>query len=125
MAQKQRKETPKKEAQKKAEESFEWTPPDFNEREFLEKDIKGTKALMITALVSITCGIIAFATQSISWPIGLVVILAGMLALKYIYPIFKINLKDLDKKAWAGNLFMFFLLALGIWIMLLNPPFSG
>jgi hypothetical protein len=125
MAQKKKKEPQKKEALKKQEESFEWTPPDFNEREFLEKDIKGTKILMVSALVSVICGVGAFATQGIAWPLGLVVILAGMGLMKFIYPLFKIDIKGIEKKTWAGNLFMFFLLALGIWIMLLNQPFSG
>ena len=124
MAQKKKVEPQKKEAHKKPEETFEWTPPDFNEREFLEKDIMGTKVLMVTALISILCGIVAFATQTVYWAIGLVVILAGMVLLKYIYPLFKIDLKSIEKKGWAGNLFMFFLLALGVWIMLLNPPFA-
>lgn len=124
MAQKKKKEPQKKEAQKK-EETFEWTPPDFNEREFLEKDIKGTKALLVSAMISVVFGVLAFFTQSFYWPAGMVLILIGMLSLRYIYPFFKIDLKDLDKKAWAGNLAMFFLLALGVWIMLLNPPFSS
>ncbi|OPY33197.1 MAG: hypothetical protein A4E32_00871 [Methanomassiliicoccales archaeon PtaU1.Bin124] len=124
MAQKKVKEPQKKEARKKSEESFEWTPPDFNEREFLEKDIRGTKILMVSAMMSVICGAVAFAFQSVSWIIGLVVILAGMISLRYLYPMFKLDLKDIDKKTWAANLFMFFLLSLGIWIMLLNPPFS-
>lgn len=114
----------KKEPLKKEEEVFEWTPPDFNEREFLEKDIKGTKTLFVTALVSLVCGILAFLTNEVNWVIGIFVIIAGMISLKYIYPMLKIELKDIEKKTWAGNIAMFFLLSLGIWILLLNPPFS-
>jgi uncharacterized membrane-anchored protein len=118
MAQKKRKDPRKKE-----EPEFTWTPPDFNEREFLEKDIKGTKALWVTALMALVFGIVAFLSQSVHFAVGLIIIVAGMYLLKFLYPLFKIDLKDLDKKAWAGNLFLFFLLSLGVWIILLNPPF--
>jgi hypothetical protein len=114
----------KKEPQKKEEEAFEWTPPNFDEREFLEKDITGTKTLFVTALVSFVCGILAFLTTGLSWIIGIGIMVAGMISLKYLYPLFKLKLKDIDKKTWAGNLAMFFLLSLGLWILFLNPPFS-
>jgi hypothetical protein len=114
----------KKEPQKKEEEAFEWTPPDFDEREFLEKDINGTKTLFVTALVSFVCGVLAFLTTGVSWVLGFVVMIAGIVSLKYIYPLLKLPLKDIDKKTWAGNIAMFFLLSLGLWILFLNPPFS-
>ncbi|QLH74505.1 MAG: hypothetical protein HPY73_02925 [Methanomassiliicoccales archaeon] len=118
MAQKKKKDSQKKEPE------FTWTPPDFNEREFLEKDIKGTKALWVTALIAPLFGIMAFLTQPIHFAIGLLLIIVGMVSLKYIYPLAKIDTKEIDKKGWAGNLFLFFLLSMGVWIILLNKPFS-
>lgn len=120
MAQKKRKESHKKE-----EPEFTWTPPDFNEREFLENDIKGTKVLWVTALVATMFGVFAFLAQiSIHYAVGLLLIVAGMIAMKPVYKLLKIDPKVLTKTAWAGNLFMFFLLSLGVWMILLNPPFS-
>jgi hypothetical protein len=118
MAQKKRKEEPAK------DEKFEWVPPDFNEREFLEKDIKATKLLLVTALMGFILAIIAALTTPISAVIGAVVILGGAVALKWIYPLFKISVKDLDKKTWASNIVLLLLLALGVWIVLMNPPFA-
>jgi hypothetical protein len=37
---------------------------------------------------------------------------------------FKINVAEIDKKGWLGNIGMFFFLFLGTWIILLNPPFT-
>jgi hypothetical protein len=114
----------KKEPQKKKEEEFEWTPPNFNEREFLEKDIRGTKTLLVTALISLICGILAFLLGEIAWLLGMVIIIAGIISLKYLYPLFKLDPKEIEKKSWAGNIAIFFFLSLGIWILLMNPPFS-
>jgi hypothetical protein len=122
MAQKKNKEPQK--SQEKKEEKFEWTPPDFDERDFLTKDMKGTKVLLVTALFSFIAGIVAFMFTDTSWILGLAVIIGMIVALRYIYPIFKIDVKALEKKTWAGNIAMCFLLALGIWIVLMNPPFS-
>jgi hypothetical protein len=122
MAQKQKKEPQK--SQEKKEEKFEWTPPDFDERDFLTKDMKGTKVLLVTALFSFIAGIVAFLLTDTSWFLGMAVIIGTIIALRYIYPIFKIDVKAIEKKAWAGNIAMCFLLALGIWIVLMNPPFS-
>jgi hypothetical protein len=122
MAQKKKKEPQK--VQEKKEEKFEWTPPDFDEREFLTKDMKGTRVLLITALFSTIAGIVAFLLTGTSWYLGVVVIIGIIVSLRYIYPLFKIDVKAIEKKAWAGNIAMFFLLSLGIWIVLMNPPFS-
>jgi len=114
----------KKESHKKEEPEFTWTPPDFNEREFLEKDIKGTKALWVTALMAVVFGVVCYILQiAVHYALGLLLIVVGMGLLKYIYPIFKLDTKDITKGGWAGNLFLFFVLSLGVWIILLNEPF--
>lgn len=112
----------KKEAEKK--EDYEWTPPDFNEREFLEKDIRLTKILLVTAGLAVIFAIVAFALTGYDWLIGFAAIVAGAVALRYIYPFFKIDVKSIEKKTWISNIVLFMFMALGIWILLLNPPFS-
>jgi len=122
MAQKKKKEPQK--SQEKKEEKFEWTPPDFDEREFLTKDMKGTRTLLVTALFSTIAGIVAFLLTDTSWYLGLAVIIGLVASLRFIYPLFRIDIKAIEKKAWAGNIAMFLLLSLGIWVVLMNPPFS-
>lgn len=106
------------------EPKYEFVPPDFDEKTFLEKDVEGTKTLMITALVAIVFGVLAFLLTDISAIIGGVLIVVGAVALRYIFPLFKVNKNRVENKTMIGNYALMFLLALGIWIMLLNPPFS-
>jgi uncharacterized membrane-anchored protein len=107
------------------EEEYEWVPPEFDEKAFLLKDIVGTKALMITAAMAIVFGIISFAVgATINNYVGFLAYIAGAIVLNYSYKYLKINRADIDKKTMIGNVALYFLLALGIWIVMMNPPFS-
>jgi uncharacterized membrane-anchored protein len=107
------------------EEEYEWVPPEFDEKAFLLKDIVGTKALMFTAIMAIVFGIVSFAVGAvINNYVGFLAYLAGAIALNYSYKFLNINRADIDKKTMIGNVALYFLLALGIWIVLMNPPFS-
>ena len=44
--------------EKEVEEEYEFIPPEFDEKEFILKDIYGTKVLMAVALLSIIIGIL-------------------------------------------------------------------
>jgi hypothetical protein len=117
MAQKKRKVEEKKEPQ------YEFVPPDFDEKDFLEKDIGATKITMLSFVWGIVFGVVAGLTNSISPFIGLLLIFVGIYLMKYFLQAFKINTAEIDKKGWLGNIVMFFFMLLGTWIMLINPPF--
>jgi hypothetical protein len=106
------------------EEKYEFVPPDFDEKAFLRKDMLGTKALMITTLVAIVVGILAYFLGNVYVLLGGAIIVFGAALLRWIYPIFKIQPKDVEKKMIAGNIVVLMVLSLGIWIMLMNSPFS-
>lgn len=118
----------KKKRKDEKEETYEWVPPEFDERAFLEKDIVVTKSLMITALLAIAFGILAFAVGDAAGSLvgflvyiaGAIVVIRGLPKL----PFLKIKEEDIDKKTLAGNVALYVLLALGVWILLMNPPFS-
>ncbi len=117
MAQKKRKEP-------EVKEEYNFTPPDFNEREFLEKDITVTKTVLISALLAVVFGAVAYLTTGLTFVIGLLIIVIGAVALKYIFKFLPFDLSVVENKTWLGNGAMFFFLALGIWVLLLNPPFG-
>jgi hypothetical protein len=114
----------KKRKEEAEEEKYEWTPPDFDEKGFLEKDMRGTKALFVSMLIGLILGIIAYLTTGFTPYIGIIVIFGGALLLRFIFPFFKIEFASLEKRTLLGNYIMLIFLALGVWIILLNPPFS-
>lgn len=117
MAQKKRKEP-------EVKEDYNFVPPNFNEREFLEKDIAVTKTFLFSGLIAVLLGAAAYFTTSIHFIIGLILILAGVVALKFIFSVLPIDISSVENKTWIGNGVLTFFLALGIWILLLNPPFG-
>jgi len=118
----------KKRKGEKEEEAYEWVPPEFDEKAFLENDIKGTKSLMISALLAVVFGIIAFGVGMLLGDLqvlAFVIIVAGAALLPRLYPLLKIDPSVISKGLLAGNIAIFILLALGIWIMLMNEPFTA
>jgi len=115
----------KKRKSEEKEEEYEWVPPEFDEKEFLQKDIKGTRALIITVLSCVIFAIIGFLLgTAVHWALGLVVLFVGIFLLRYIFPIAQVDSAALETKSMIGNYALFFLLFIGLWVLMMNPPFS-
>jgi len=108
------------------EETYEFTPPEFDEREFLLKDLYGTKVLMVAAVLAIIMGILAFCLHRATdiYAVGLLLLFLTIVAFKQILGLLKFRIDLMDQKTLIGNYILFLFLALGVWIILLNPPFS-
>jgi len=105
-------------------EKYEWKPPDFDEKGFLKEDIKGTKALLVAAVLGIVAGIVAYALTGISVILGVIVLFAVAILLKKILALLRMDLEGIKTTTILGNAVMMFFVALSIWIILMNPPFS-
>ena len=108
------------------EETYEFVPPEFDEREFLLKDIYGTKILIVVSLLAVAIGFIASCLHKYTgyWELGLLLIILTVVALKQLLVLMRFRADLLDVKTLVGNYILFFFLALGIYIILLNPPFT-
>jgi hypothetical protein len=116
----------RKKKKEEKEEEYEWVPPEFDEKAFLRKDMAGTKALILTVLAAVLFGTLAFLIGvSVNPAGGILALIVGAFSLKYIYKLFKIDPAIIDKKLYVGNIAIFLLLFLGVWILLLNEPFSS
>ena len=114
----------KKRKDEEVEEKYEWVPPEFDERSFLKKDIVGTKALMYTTLVAIIFGALSAVVSNFFGSIvGFVIYLGGVVFLNYSFKYARIRTVDVDKKTTIGNIALYMLLALGVWILFMNEPF--
>jgi 4-hydroxybenzoate polyprenyltransferase len=114
----------KKRKDEEKEEEYVWVPPEFDEKAFLTKDIGGTKALMFAALMAFLFGLLASVIGNAAGAIvGFVVYIAGVFIMFYSFRFLKIRTEDIDKKTLIGNIALYMLLGLGIWILFINPPF--
>jgi len=105
------------------EETYEFRPPEFDEREFLLKDLYGTKVLMIAAALAIVAGIIARFIGEIHFAVGLLFLFLVIFGFKHILALMKFRVDLMEQKMLIGNYILFLFLSLGIWIILMNPPF--
>ena len=115
--------------EKKAqEEEYEFVPPEFDEEEFIRKDLYGTKVLLIVACFSIIIGILcsclqlSFSDKTGLW-LGLLLLFLGIAAIKPMLRLFRFDPELLERKSMVGNYILYLLLGLGIWILMVNPPF--
>jgi hypothetical protein len=109
------------------EEEYEFRPPEFDEKEFIQKELADTRTVIFTVLYAILLGVVAgllsAADRGFMGPAFLISI-AGMFSLPWIYPILGIDSKAFQKRNWLGNIGTFFFTFLAIWILLLNQPFA-
>lgn len=111
-----------------AEEEYEFVPPEFDEKEFILKDLYGTKVLLVVALMSIVVGILCSCVQK-AFPdfglyLGLALLFLGAFAQKRLLQLFKFKPEYLETKTMIGNYILFLLLGLGVWILMINAPFA-
>lgn len=120
----------KKRRKGEKEDTYEWVPPEFDEKAFLEKDIVITKAMMLTAGLAIVFGALAFLVgAAVSNILGFLVYVVGAYVVMKGLPKLRIlqfaKKEDSDRNSMLGNIALYMLLSLGVWILLMNPPFSA
>ncbi len=107
-------------------ETYEFKPADFHEREFILRELFGTKVFFVAILLAIPCAIawaLIYGANSAYWSIGLLICIAVAVGFKKILTLFRINPDMLDSKMMFANYAVFLLLSLGVTILLINAPF--
>lgn len=112
----------------KPEEEYEFTPTEFNEREFILKDIYMTKIFLVVMVLAIITGIIGaavtFNVGNHGWIIATLISFAICASLTKILGALGFRMDMVEAKSMAGNYLLFLVLALGICILLINEPFN-
>lgn len=108
------------------EDEYEFTPEEFDEREFILKDIYGTKVLFIVTIMAFIVGILAaliYSWDSSYWFLGMLLSFGTVLSMKKILMAVGLRVDLLDSKSMVGNYLIFLIFALGICIVFINAPF--
>jgi hypothetical protein len=110
---------------RRKEEEEEFHLPEFNETEFLRKEITSAKMILLVALLAIVAAVVSYVLTLA----GIVVVaffagLALVLLLKYIPEMFGIDTSKLERKDWFGYGSTYFFAWLAIWVLVMNVPFS-
>jgi len=117
----------KRKKDKPEPEDYEFRPPDFDEKEFLKKELRDTRSALTTIIYAVSFGMIAGLISMMGTnlaPVAFMVGIAGIVTLKYFYAIAKVDTSEFKKKNWVGNIGTYFFTFLAIWVLMLNMPFS-
>jgi len=110
------------------EEEYNFTPTEFNEREFILKDLYMTKVFLVVAVLAIIVGVIGAvicnADRSLWW-LATIISFAVCALLTKILGALKFRVDMLETKSMLGNYLLFLMLALGICILFINEPFNN
>ncbi len=114
-----------KKRKKTVEKKEHFKKPEFDEVEFMQKEIGNTKIALLSIIFSIPIAILAYVVTIAGLPVAAFLIGVGSIfLLKYVYQFFNIETDKFENKDWLGNGAMFFLTWLAIWVLILNMPFS-
>jgi hypothetical protein len=114
----------KRRKQIEEEESYEFQMPEFDEEEYLRKEIRETKTLFITFFYASMIGVASWGLRFVDLASSVLLGFIAIVFLRHIYPLFKINTALLEKKQWGTNIIFYIFTWILIWIILTNPPFS-
>ena len=109
----------------KRDKTPEWKPPEFDEVEFMHKEMRAAKATLLVVLWTVPSALLSFGLTVAG--AAIVAFFAGigmMFLLKWIFPILKVDISEYKRKDWLGHGATFFFSWLAFWILLLNPPFA-
>jgi len=107
------------------EEEYEFIPSEFDEREFILKDMYGTKVLFVVTLLAIIVGIVGSLLFRIDngWIVATVLAFVMVLVMKKLLVILGIRADLLDTTALLMDYLLFLVLAFGVCVLLINAPF--
>ncbi|MDD2626637.1 MAG: hypothetical protein PHT00_02545 [Candidatus Methanomethylophilus sp.] len=110
------------------EENYEFTPSDFDEREFILKDMYGTKVLLGILVLSLIVGFVGaaicyYSGASWGWILATLNTFAVMFIIRPVALKLGIRVDLLEGKTLLGDYLVYLVMALGTCIMFVNPPF--
>ena len=112
----------------KKDKAAEWKPPEFDEVEFMKKEMGAARATIAVVLWTLPAAALSFGLTIAG--VAVVAFFAGigmMFLLKWVLPnlpFFKVDTSEYKRKDWIGHGLTFFFSWLAFWILLLNPPFA-
>lgn len=110
------------------EEDYQFTPTDFDEREFILKDMYGTKVLFLILALAVVVGVVGaalchFVGADWTWMLATLISFGVMFAIKPAFMKAGLRVDLLDFKTLLGDYLVYLALALGVCIMFVNAPF--
>lgn len=111
-------------------EEYQFIPPDFDEDQFIHKEMVSfhtTVVLFLAGIVAALASWAAFAALDgarTGWLLGMVFLVVTFAVLRPLFRILNIDIAHWQRREWIGTGFLMFFTWLAFFIMLVNPPIS-
>ena len=106
------------------EEEYEFIPSEFDEREFILKDIYGTKVLFVITALAIVMGAVGAVLYKVStdngWIVATILVFVLVLVMKKLLMFMGFRADLLEFKTMLMNYLLFLILAFGMCILFIN-----
>jgi len=111
---------------RKGEDSPGFSPPEFDEVDYMRREIAGAKASILVVLWALVGGLLAYGMVlgGLHWAIAFLLGLGTFLGLQFVMPTFGVHSEKFVRRDWIGHGATYFFSWLAFWILLLNAPFS-
>ncbi len=111
---------------KEEEEDYDFEFPEFDRIEYMKHEINKGKSVLVSIALAPLFSLASLEVFKLTgdWSIGFLTGIFGMLITLKIFEYLPLDISKFGKKEWAMNGAMYFLTWLGIWILLMNPPFG-
>lgn len=125
--------TPMAKRRKEKDEESDDKPfkaPKFDEESFIKKEKRNIRATVIAFLFGCLMALVCFAFWALMgnqvgfrWTLVLLLAIANVTFLKFVFERLKIDISDFTKKNWFTNIMIYFFTWLLVMIVIVNPPF--
>ncbi len=110
---------------KRKEEDVVFTPPEFDEVAYMQKEIENAKIAVVVIAWAVVGAIIAFVLWEYVHPVvGFLVGLAAFGALYFLLPALGLPIHGFKRRDWFSQGTIYFFSWLAFWIIILNAPFG-
>lgn len=110
---------------RRKDEEPEWTPPEFDEVDYMRREIESAKVAVVTIAWAVVGALIAYLLYVYVHPaVGFLVGVAAFGALYFLLPILGLPIKAFKTKDWIGHASIYLFSWLAFSIIILNPPFG-
>jgi hypothetical protein len=110
-----------------AKEDLPFEVPEFNEDEFVRKELISFRTTIILFAYSLVVAFLTFVVwrqTQVGFLILLLIALAAGAAIPLLYRLVRIDYSHFRRKEWIGTMFLHFFFWLGFTLLLTNPPIS-
>lgn len=108
---------------KDKEEKYKFEIPEFDESEYIQKELRDTKISVLVLCYGMLFSFISFLLGRLSFTAAFAIGVIAVFGLKFLFIIAKIDILKIDKKAWFSTAFIYIITWLAFWTLWYNTIF--